>query len=174
MARKISLPYGTDEIQVDIPQRNLLAVAESRDLPPLTDAARSVKEALLHPLKSETIPDMVRKGMRVLIATSDIMRPGNYRRIILPIVFEELAMSNIPESDVTILDAVGSHQVNTEKDMAGLYGEEILRKFKVVNHDCRDKRGLIDLGISELGDPVVVNRLLTNTDLVIGIDAIQP
>jgi nickel-dependent lactate racemase len=174
MMRKIHLPYGMHKIEVDIPERNPFVVAETRDLPALHDPVRSVKEALLHPLNSETIQNMARSGMRVLIVTSDIMRPGNYRQIILPIVLEELAKSNITESDVTILNAVGAHQMNTHEEMEELYGERIVKNVKVLNHDCQNRDGLIDLGFSERGDPVIVNKLLTEADLVIGIGCIQP
>ena len=167
------LPYGTGELVADLPRSNLIGVAETKDLPALAKPEEAIAEALEHPLNSRRLTDIAKKGSKVVIATSDIMRPGDYRRLILPHVLEQLRMSGVRESDITILDAVGSHQMNTKEEWVGLYGDSILGKYKVVNNDCRDLASSVDLGKSDLGDSVVVNRLLVESDLCVGIGAVQ-
>lgn len=172
--RKIHLPYGAGIIQVDVPESNLIGVAEAKDLPALAKPDEAITEALEHPLESDRLSDIAGKGDKVLIATSDIMRPGNYRRLVLPHVLKQLALTGIRKSEITILDAVGSHQMNTEENWAELYGGQVLKEYRIVNHNCRDNTYMVDLGKSELGDSVAVNRLLVESDLCIGIGAIQP
>jgi nickel-dependent lactate racemase len=173
ISEKVRLPYGTGEIQADLPRSNLIGVAESKDLPALAKPDEAIVEALEHPLNSRRLADIAKKGSKVVIATSDIMRPGNYRRLILPHVLNQLRTSGVRERDITILDAVGSHQMNTKEDWVSLYGDNIFGKYKVINNNCRDTASSVDLGKSDLGDSVVVNRLLVESDLCVGVGAVQ-
>lgn len=172
---KISLPYGASSLELKVPSNsNLMGVAEAKPLPPLPHLHEAIKKALENPLKSARLSDISRKGMRVAILTSDTMRPGDYRKHFLPLVLTQLHVAGVSDNDITILDAGGSHQLNTKEEWTAMYGEEILNKYKVINHNCRDNSSMINLGKSDLGDPVIVNRLLVDSDLCIGIGAVQP
>lgn len=171
---KIRLPYGEGEVRMHIPDENLIAVAEVKDLPALPQPTDAIKKAFDNPLKSERISEMARKGHKVTIGTSDIMRPGNYRRLILPPLIEELHAAGVDDRDITILDAVGSHPPNTRDEWEKMYGEDMMSRYKVINHNARDAPMMVDLGRSELGDSVILNKFVVECDLFIGIGSIQP
>jgi nickel-dependent lactate racemase len=174
MYQRIKVPYGTVEKQFRLPKRNLIGVASPRDISALSKPHEAINEALEHPLRSNRILDIARKGQKVVILTSDIMRPGDYRRLILPNILQQLNLAGVTEDDITILDAVGSHEMNSDKQWEEIYCKNVTATYKVVNNNCRDITSMVDLGKSELGDRVIVNKLLIESDLCIGVGSIQP
>lgn len=174
MNQKICLPYGPTEKQFDVPKRNLIGVAIPRDISAFSKPDEAIQEALSHPLRSDSLLDIAKNGQKIVILTSDVMRPGDYRRSILPIILDQLKRSGVKKGDITILDAVGSHEKNTKNQWDEMYGENVTANHRVVNNNSRDCKSMVDLGKSELGDRVVVNKLLLESDLCIGLGSIQP
>jgi nickel-dependent lactate racemase len=54
-------------------------------------------------------------------------------------LFDEL---RVADDDVTILIATGTHRANTPEELERMLGADILRRFRVVNHDSRDAASL--------------------------------
>ncbi|MCY3021519.1 MAG: nickel-dependent lactate racemase [Planctomycetota bacterium] len=131
---KVHLQYGTDGLDVDIPSSNV-TVLSPKFVPGLPDEAGAFRAAVREPINSRPLKDLVRAADRVAVVIPDSTRPFPSDRV-LPWLFEEL--SHVPAERFTILNGTGSHRVNTPEELARMVGEEVSRKYRIVNHNAHD------------------------------------
>ena len=55
---------------------------------------------------------------------------------LLPWLFEELG--HVASEQVVIVNGTGSHRANTEDELEAMVGEDLLSRYRVVNHDSDD------------------------------------
>ena len=92
--------------------------------------------------------------MKVAISMCDGTR-AQPRDKMIPAVLDELG---VPDEDVVILVATGTHRGNTDEEIRAMLGDELVERVRVVNHDARDKATLTFLGEHGDGVPVWINR----------------
>jgi len=123
------------------------------------DESEIVQKALQNPIQSRRLNEIVRKGEKIAIITSDITRPMPSARV-LPFVLDELSSAGIPPSDIVIIFALGNHRSHTEEEKKMLVGEEIFKKY-----ECIDSDGpMIRLGITANGTPVDIFERVVKVD----------
>ena len=76
--------------------------------------------------------------------------------------------------DIVILIATGTHRANTRSELEEMLGPEILQRYRVVNHDARDRRSLVELGLTGSGVPVLLNREWVQADVRITAGVVEP
>jgi nickel-dependent lactate racemase len=62
----------------------------------------------------------------------------------------------------------------TEAEIAAKVGAGVATRYRVLNHNAFDSANLVDLGRTKNGTPVKVNRLVMESDLVLGISNVVP
>jgi nickel-dependent lactate racemase len=124
-----------------------------------------INAALDAPLDSPLLEEIVRPGETVTIVTSDITRYTGSEHY-LPILVERLSRCGVNDNDITILIALGIHRKQSEtehrKILGSLYG-----RIRVCDHECDNPAGLVTLGQTTNGIPVIVNRRVVEADRVI-------
>ena len=140
----IELPYGASHIQIEVPARNLLAVASPRDMAPAEDLELLVRKALRAPLGMAAFADLLGAGQRLVILIDDLTRSTPVRQI-LPILLEELQVES-KRADVTILIALGTHRDMTRAEIEERVGPDLARRYRIVNHEWEDRAGAGRLG----------------------------
>jgi nickel-dependent lactate racemase len=80
----------------------------------------------------------------------------------------------VPDSQVVILVATGTHRGNTDEEIRAMLGDEVVERVRVVNHDARDKATLTFLGEHGDGVPVWVNTEWVQADLRITTGFVEP
>ena len=83
-------------------------------------------------------------------------------------------MPDIPAEDVTILIATGTHRTNTPAELEPMLGADIVRRYRVINHDSRDPSSLMFVGKTSTGVPVHMNRVWMNADIRITTGFVEP
>lgn len=170
------LEYGDGHVDVSLPDDAVVVEASgaSHEPPALDDPVEATRAALREPLGSAPIADLVRPGSQVTIAFPDRVKGGAHatahRRVVLPLILDELERAGVRASDVRLICAIGLHRKNRQEEIEGYLGRETLARVpaaNVVNHDAEDPEGIVDLGASELGDPVAVNRHVVESDLAV-------
>jgi len=169
---QIELPYGASHIRIDVPARNLLAIASPKDTAPAEDLDLLVRKALRAPLGMPAFADLLGAGQRLVILIDDLTRPTPVRQI-LPILLDELQVES-KRADVTILIALGTHRNMTRAEIEERVGPDLARRYRIVNHEWEDGRALVDLGRTPNGTPIWVNRLVQEADVVVGLGNIVP
>ena len=65
----------------------------------------------------------------------DLTRPMP-NRTVLPPLLAELARAGVPDADVTLLCATGTHRQATAAEMEELIGAEIVARYRVIDHEA--------------------------------------
>lgn len=116
---------------------------------------------------------LIRKGAKVAIAVDDLTRLTPCRSV-LPVVVDELIEAGVREGDISVIVALGTHRPMSEEEMIARYGEGIMRRIGVVNHDARDARKLVNVGETPSGTPIIVNKEFYESGLRIAIGNVVP
>ncbi|MEJ5202853.1 MAG: nickel-dependent lactate racemase [Anaerolineales bacterium] len=168
---KIELAYGRNGLTVDLPEP--CDVIEPHPVPGLADERAALLGALRHPLGCPALAELVKPGMRVVVAHSDITRATPNERI-LPVILAELEGAGVRREDITLLNALGTHRRHTEAEMRALLGDDLYNNYRCLQHDPHDAENLISLGVTCFNHPVRLNRLLVEADFKILTGFIEP
>jgi nickel-dependent lactate racemase len=165
----LRLRYGKGNVTVKLPGSMVLG-EYSFDAP--EHAGESdvlVQQALDNPIGSQRLCELAHAGQRVVILCSDITRPCP-TDILLPFLLDELTAAEIPDANITIVIALGTHRPMTEDEILSAFGEEITHRFRILNHDPKD---VVNLGRTQAGTPVEIFRPVVEADLRIAIGNVE-
>ncbi|MCI0671465.1 MAG: nickel-dependent lactate racemase [Myxococcaceae bacterium] len=134
----------------------------------------AIRWAINHPEGMEPLHALLRPGMRVTVAMDDISLPlppmvtPDARQVMLEIILSLLADSGV--DDVHLIIATCLHRRMTGDEMRRMVGGRIYDAFypdRYYNHDAEDPDGMVQLGATEVGEPVYLNRRAAESDLLI-------
>ena len=157
----IDLKYGTENWKMPLGNARLLTI----DTGEVPDSEAVIRQSLENPLGSLALAEICRPGERVVIVTSDITRYTG-SEIYLPILVDELNRIGIAGRNIEIVIALGIHRQQKEEEHRKILGE-LYGRIAVYDHDCDDLEQLVDLGTTDSGIPVLVNRRVAEADRVI-------
>jgi len=166
----VHLAYGRDGLDVDLPEESL-TVIEPLFVPGLPDEQAAIVQALRQPVGSPPLRELAKPNHRVAIVFSDLTRPVPNRRLLPPLLAE---LSHVPKENIVLIDALGMHRPNSEAELASMLGEDILARYRVVNHDAHDQSQLVHLGRTSYGNEVWINRQYVEADVRILTGFIEP
>jgi nickel-dependent lactate racemase len=170
---QVEVPYGSQKLCFTVPDKNLLGIIVPQEVPTI-DPAAAIRAALAQPIGSVRLREMARPGQKVVIIPTDITR-SLHEEIILPLLLDELNAAGIPDEDITLVVATGTHRPNSREECVAMYGEEVVNRVRIVNHSAYDEASLKYLGKTpSRGIPVKVNRLVAEADLKIATGVIEP
>lgn len=163
---EFTLKYGRKDMTVAVPFGRLLGVLEARATEPLKDPAAAVVDALENPIDSPPLGEIVRPSDRVLVIVPDITRPAG-ASIYMPVLLDRLNQLGVPDTQISVLFALGHHRKHTHAEQVGLLGEETAARVAFCDHDAYDESNLVYLGTTRRGTRVRVNRRVLEADKVI-------
>lgn len=166
--------FGRGEQRFVVPDDLYLGSVEGVAVEPLPDLERALEEALADPIASPPLAELVRPGDKVAVACPDSHRLWVQSRRWLPLVVRALNRAGIPDRDITVIVANGTHGMPSYEEMRLITGNDLPRRVRVVNHDARDPSVLSYLGKTPYGTPVLVNRHAVEADHVILTGAVVP
>lgn len=169
----IDMAYGKGTASVHVPEGNLDKIFRVHPWEPLVQPTQAVEQSLLNPIGTPPLQGLAQGRRDAVVVISDITRPVP-NRLILPPILETLEQSGIPREKILILIATGMHRPNEGEELIELVGEEIAEKYRVENHSGTDREAHVDLGISEEGVPLLVDRRYIEADLRILTGLIEP
>jgi len=167
---RVHLDYGTGGLEVQLPDERV-TIIEPVFRPPIADPHAALIQALRAPVERPPLGELIRPGQTVAISICDITR-AQPRHAMLCALFEE--MPQVRAEDVTILIATGTHRVNTAGELEAMVGADILRRYRVINHDSRDSSCLAHAGTTTTGVSVYLNREWLNADVRITTGFVEP
>lgn len=166
----IHLQYGKDGLDVDIPG-STVTVLEPTFVEGLPDEQEAFRESAAHPIGCAPLKQHVKAGESLAIVIPDMTRPLPSDRL-LSWLFSEL--SHVPAKDITVIVGTGSHRGNTRAELAGMVGANVLAEYRVVNHDAHNPATMIQVGETESGPPVFMNRQYAEADRRILMGFVEP
>jgi nickel-dependent lactate racemase len=170
---RLRLAYGSDEIEVPIPDGHPVEVLEKRPVPPLTDPSQALRRGLACPTASPPLEKLAQGRRDAVIVVSDITRPVP-NAVLLPPILDALRSGGLPPEAVTIQVATGLHRPCTADELGAMLGSEVARSLRIVQHDARDAAAHRDLGLTSGGIPILIDRFFLDRDLRIITGLIEP
>ena len=161
------------ETQVTVPDKNFLFNAEPLKTEKIPDQSSIIEDSLNNPIGTGRLEDLLKSGMQVVVLVDDITRPTPTRKI-LPHVVKRIKNAGIPNRQVKIIVAPGTHRPMTNEEMDIKIGRDIIEEYDILNRDYRDESKFISLGKTRSGIPIELDREVYNADFVIGIGNIIP
>ena len=168
-ARFVRVAYGATGLIVTVPHD--ATVVSPSYAEPVADEVAAVRGALESPVAGVRLRDLVRRGSSVAIAVCDATRPQPRRPMLEAIA--GVLDGIIRDDDVVVLIATGTHAVSTTAQRRELLGDDVLRRWRVVDHDARDAASLADAGTID-GVPVRLNRAWLEADVRITTGFVEP
>ena len=171
--RQLVIPYGRDNVEVMVPDRNLIGIYAPREAAPVDDVKAEIRRALAAPIGSQPLQDQVRGKKNVVLIADDNTRltPTD---LLIPILLDECNAAGVSDSAITVIIALGTHRPMTDDEIIAKFGAETLQRVAIRNHPYKDPDALVDLGTTRNGGRILINRTVVEADFKIGIGSIVP
>jgi nickel-dependent lactate racemase len=168
---KVTLAYGRTGLEIDLPDGADVTVVEPEYVDGLPDPVGAVQEALRRPIGSLSLKAVAKRSDRVGIAFSDITRPTP-NHLILPVLLGEL--DHVDSGQIVLFNATGTHRPNTEAELRGMLGDEIVDRYRVVQNEASDRDSHVLVGRTSSGNDVWIHREFVEGDVRIPTGFIEP
>lgn len=169
--KKYFLPIGKRQEEVLLPEEHVIYDIHGNDAKVCPDIVAATREAIRNPIGSAPLREIVHAGETVTIVVSDITRLCGTAEF-LPVIVEELNGVGVKDEDITVIVATGTHRGHTPEENVVVCGEEMVKRLKIVQHDCRKKEDMVSLGKTSLGNEVALSKYVVNADRVIVTGAV--
>jgi nickel-dependent lactate racemase len=171
---RIELAYGKTRLPIELPDENTTVIE-----PQYAAGIRRAQEfdvmqnALRAPIACASLRERVNEHDRVAIAICDITRAIPTARI-LPPLLRELEQAGVRDENIVLLNATGTHRVNTDEELKRMVGADVFARYRVENHECHDDNAHTFVGTTRGGRSVRVDTRLLNASVRILTGFIEP
>lgn len=169
-----SIPYGSDLVRVDMGWGRYLGTLDIAEAPAIGNLDLAVREALEHPIgQDKVVFETVQPGETVAIVVSDSFRHTGADKF-LPVLIDGLNGAGIPDKDIRVVYATGTHRPPTRKEEERILGSGIYRRFqgRAGVHDAYDESSHEYVGTTSRGTPVEIDKRVLACDRVISTGAV--
>jgi len=167
------VPFDKGELTFDLPPGWRGTVIESRAIATIEDVPAAVTEAVTNPINSPPLRDLVGPGNTVCIAFTDITRASPDHLLVLP-VLAELEMAGVRDEEITLLCGIGMHRPSTLEEKITKLGQAVVDRYRVIDNEPQNPDALVDLGTTDSGIPLSVNKVAYEADLLIATGIVEP
>lgn len=174
---KLSFEYGRGLMEANLPDDTDVFVPGETvlDPPALEDVEAATLESLRNPIGMPPLSELAHRGSKVVIIFPDRVKGGEHetahRKVSIRLCLDELYAAGVEKKDILLLCSNGLHRKNTKEEIFQVLGPELFHEFwfsgQILNHDSEDYDHLVDLGTTERGDPVWINRYVYEADVAI-------
>lgn len=168
---KVTLAYGKSGLILNMPDDWRATVVEPKFVPAVPDPTAALRQALQSPINSPPLAELVKPTDRVGIIFNDITRPTP-DHLIIPALLAEL--EHVPRQNVTLFNALGTHRPNTEAELRGMLGQEVVDACRIVQNNAFDPATQVNLGRTSRGHDIWLNRELMACQVKIMTGFIEP
>ena len=184
---KLEFEYGQGLMGAELPDSTDIfipgeTVADPPCLPQDWDSLyNATLESIRNPIGMPTLRELAHKGSSVVIVIPDIVKGGNqptsHRKVAIRACLDELYAAGVEKKDILLLFSNGLHPRATVPEMKKILGEELFNEFywsnQITSHDSEDPEHMVDLGTTQRGDPVLMNKYVFECDIPILIGHTQ-
>lgn len=176
----ISLPWGRETLEIQLPENWTLLQTAQPDLPPARpEWPENLARALMNPEGLPPLAKMLqaRRTGKIVLIVEDISRHSPTTEILKPIL-KEIAFAKVPAENVLIFFATGMHPAMTAEQAAAKVGRDVIDQYAWMCNDARNLAPYDNLGRLELaGIPameLLVHREVAQADLRILVNSVTP
>lgn len=182
---KLDFEYGQGTMSAELPDNTDVFIpgVTVPDPPyiPEDQLVEATRHSIQNPIGMEPLSKLAKKGSKVTIVFPDNVKGGEqptaHRKVCIPIILEELYKAGVEKKDILLICSNGLHRKNTEREIYNILGPDIFHQFwythQIINHDSEDYDHMVDLGTTDRGDPVLMNKYVYDSDVAILIGHTQ-
>jgi nickel-dependent lactate racemase len=169
------IPWGKSGwLEFDLPQGwQMVGSYKPAELAPLPDVAAALDAALANPTGCPPLTQTAAGKCKIVIVVDDVSRPTP-AHLLMGSILSHLQKAGADMGNVTVVAAPGLHRVMEYEDMVNKVGKEVLERISWLSHDSRDESSLTDLGRTDRGTPVLINRTVAEADFRVLVGTIEP
>ncbi len=168
---EIKIAYGKGSIRLDAdPDLAEWTSIRPKFEPAHPDPEAGFRAATANPIGTDPLAEQIASSDKVAIVTSDGTRPVPNHQLISWI----LDALPVPEENVTVLLGTGTHRPNTDEEIEEMFGRDIVRRVRIVNHDAFDSQTNVKLGQISTGTDAYLDRTYLEADKRIVVGFIEP
>ncbi len=168
-----SVPFDRGELSFELPAGMIGTVAVSRPVPPIEDVPAAITQALAKPINSPPLRELARPGDTACVVFTDITRVSP-DHLLVPAILAELESAGVRDEDITLLCGIGMHRPSTPEEKVIKLGQAIVDRYRVVDNEPQNPDALGDLGTTESGIPLSVNKIANGADLLVATGIVEP
>ena len=168
-SQAVTLAYGTVGMEIDVPED--ATVVRPGHHPAVADEVAAVRAALDRPVGGPPLRDLIPEGARVAISVCDATRPQPRKPMLAAIA--QVLDGIVPPANVVVIIATGTHGKSSQDQRQEMLGDDVLGRWRVVDHDSRDADSLRAVGVID-GVPVALNREWLDADVRITTGFVEP
>ncbi len=150
----------------------VLTVADFQEPETRPDPGACFDRAMNAPVGCPFLEDQITPDANVCILIEDLTRKSPKKRI-LEKLLERLARFGVPNGNISIVIALGTHKGLSAKEFEDAFGQKIAAEYSFYNHDCHAD-DLMPVGHLESGTTVKIAPQAYKADFRIGIGSIFP
>lgn len=154
---KISMKYGKEAFELNLGHKNVKIIT-SLSSTEVKKEEEILRQAIENPIDSPRLKDIVKPDEDICIIIPDITRLWQKPLVYLPFIIEELEKAGVKDKNIYFLCALGTHRKQTTEEHKLIVGEELFKRFKVMDHDSRDEVNLHYVGTTSFGTEVFINK----------------
>jgi nickel-dependent lactate racemase len=171
--KKVKVDFGDDFLDIEVPDD--CEILSMPSMPYLVDSAKEITQALNQPIGSPSISEIIHsKGkpvddLTVCITVSDITRPAPYKGengLLLPLL-ALIEQTGVKRENIVIVIGNGMHRHSTFEERIYMYGQEVVDKYRIVDHDCDDDDSMVLAAQTKRGTQVHLNKIFYESDVKI-------
>lgn len=148
---------------------------------PEEELEQAYMESLHNPIGMKPVTELAHAGSKVVFVIPDRVKggeqPTSHRKLSVKYLLRELYSVGVKKEDILFIISNGLHPRSTNKDAKALFGEELYNEFwptgQIISHDSEDMEHMINVGPTDRGDPVWMNKYVYDCDLPILIGHVQ-
>ena len=184
---KLEFEYGNGMMAANLPDTTDVfipgdTVKDPKCLPQDWDSLyKATLDSIRHPIGMPALRELAGPGKKIVFIIPDIVKggcqPASHRKVAIQACLDELYAAGVDKKDILVLFSNGLHPRATEAEMKQILGEKLFNEFywthQITSHDSEDPEHMVDLGTTDRGDPVLMNKYVFDCDIPILIGHTQ-
>jgi lactate racemase len=164
-----------EELELDVPDANLLAAIYPEEPGPVADATEAARDALANPVTGQPFRELVGSGKSVAVVIDNQFRPTPASKL-LPAVFDVLEEAGVTDS--CVVTGNGKVFPLSESDIEQKIGRENLDRMERLGigffqNEPRNEDAYSYLGVTSRGTPVWLHNDVAKRDVIVAIGQAQ-
>lgn len=158
--------YGHKSIDVELDEKNVIDELYGNETKSLHDIQSALVESVQNATGGLSLAEFALPGDKIAIIVSDMSRFWMRQDLVVPHLITYLNdVCKIPDEDIAIVIANGTHIGDGPEILAKLVTEEIFNRIEVVNHDCLAS-DLIYIGKTSRGTEVSIHPYVASRKVI--------
>lgn len=166
MSHEYKMKYGSTYCTFSLPESVSTEELDMQEVPVLQNPQEAIRKAINHPIASPPLKAILKPGQTVTLLVNDSTRVAN-SYVFLPILLDECNQAGIPDENIAVLFALGTHRDMDEPEMRSLVGDKVADRVKMYNSTAKKTADFVYAGTTSRGTEVYFHKTAMQSDHII-------